>query len=41
MMETEFREESLLAAQALKAHCDRKGISLTHFATRGCWRTGR
>jgi aryl-alcohol dehydrogenase-like predicted oxidoreductase len=33
IMETEFREESLLAAQMLKAHCDRKGVSLTHFAT--------
>ncbi len=33
MMETEFRDESLRAAQALKAHCDRKGVSLTHFAT--------
>ena len=33
IMETEFREESLLAAQALKAHCDRKGVSLPHFAT--------
>jgi aryl-alcohol dehydrogenase-like predicted oxidoreductase len=33
MMETEFREESLVAAQALKAHCERKGVSLAHFAT--------
>ena len=33
MMETEFRDESLRAAQTLKAHCDRKGVSLTHFAT--------
>ncbi|OGB01346.1 MAG: NADP-dependent oxidoreductase [Burkholderiales bacterium RIFCSPHIGHO2_12_FULL_61_11] len=33
MMETEFREESLVIAQTLKAHCDRKGVSLTHFAT--------
>lgn len=33
IMETEFREESLLAAQTLKAHCERKGISLAHFAT--------
>ena len=33
IMETEFREESLLIAQTLKAHCDEKGVSLTHFAT--------
>jgi aryl-alcohol dehydrogenase-like predicted oxidoreductase len=33
MMETEFREESLQAAQALKAHCDSKRVSMTHFAT--------
>lgn len=33
MMETEFREESLRIAQALKAHCDRTGRSLGHFAT--------
>jgi aryl-alcohol dehydrogenase-like predicted oxidoreductase len=33
MMETEFREESLLAAQTLKQHCDAKGVSLAHFAT--------
>ena len=33
MMETEFRDESLHAAQALKAHCERKGVSLSHFAT--------
>ena len=33
MLETEFREESLLIAQTLKAHCDQKGVSLTHFAT--------
>ncbi len=32
MMETEFRDESLRAAQELKAHCDRKGVSLSHFA---------
>ena len=32
IMETEFREESLLIAQALKAHCDQKGVSLSHFA---------
>ncbi|MEO8523444.1 MAG: aldo/keto reductase [Caldimonas sp.] len=33
MLETEFREESLQVAQTLKAHCDRKGVSLAHFAT--------
>ncbi len=33
IMETEFREESLRIAQTLKAHCDKKGVSLTHFAT--------
>jgi aryl-alcohol dehydrogenase-like predicted oxidoreductase len=33
MMETEFRDESLRAAQALKSHCDRKGVALSHFAS--------
>jgi aryl-alcohol dehydrogenase-like predicted oxidoreductase len=33
MMETEFREESLAIAHALKLHCDKKGVSLAHFAT--------
>jgi len=33
MMETEFRDESLRVAQALKAHCERKGVSLSHFAS--------
>jgi aryl-alcohol dehydrogenase-like predicted oxidoreductase len=33
IMETEFREESLAIAQTLKAHCDKKNISLAHFAT--------
>jgi len=33
MMETEFREESLTIAQTLKAHCDKTGRSLAHFAT--------
>ncbi len=33
MMETEFREESLRVAEALKAHCAKKGVSLAHFAT--------
>ncbi len=32
MMETEFRDESLRAAQEQKAHSDRKGVSLSHFA---------
>ena len=32
MMQTEFRAESLAAAQTLKAHCERKGIALSHFA---------
>ena len=31
--ETEFREESLVIAQKLKAHCDAKGIALAHWAT--------
>ena len=33
IMETEFREESLAIAQTLKAHCEKKGIALAHFAT--------
>ena len=33
MLETEFRDESLRAAQALKVHCDAKGVALAHFAT--------
>jgi aryl-alcohol dehydrogenase-like predicted oxidoreductase len=33
MLQTEFREESLLIAQTLKIHCDRKGVALSHFAT--------
>lgn len=33
MMQTEFREESMLIAQTLKAYCDSKKVSLTHFAT--------
>lgn len=32
MMQTEFRAESLAAAQTLKAHCERKGVALSHFA---------
>lgn len=31
--ETEFREESLVIAQKLKAHAERKGITLAQFAT--------
>jgi len=33
MMQTEFREESLCAAQTLKAHCETKGVAASHFAT--------
>lgn len=33
MAETEFREESLVIAQKLKAHAEAKGISLAQFAT--------
>jgi aryl-alcohol dehydrogenase-like predicted oxidoreductase len=33
IMETEFREESLQIAQTLRQHCERKGVSLAHFAT--------
>lgn len=33
MMQTEFREESLQIAQTLKAHCEAKGVALSHFAT--------
>jgi aryl-alcohol dehydrogenase-like predicted oxidoreductase len=33
IMETEFRDESLAIAQTLKAHCEKKGVSLAHFAT--------
>jgi len=33
MMETEFREDSLRAAQKLNEHCARKGVALSHFAT--------
>ena len=33
ILETEFRAESLRAAQELKAHCATKGVSLSHFAT--------
>ena len=33
LMETEFRQESLQIAQTLQQHCERKGVSLAHFAT--------
>ncbi|GAB7543053.1 aldo/keto reductase [Cupriavidus sp. 8B] len=33
MMETEFREESLVIAQALKEHADARGLKLGQFAT--------
>jgi len=33
MLETEFREESLLIAQKLQAHCEARGVKLAHFAT--------
>ena len=33
MLQTEFREESLAIAQQLKAHCDARGVALSHFAT--------
>jgi aryl-alcohol dehydrogenase-like predicted oxidoreductase len=33
ILQTEFREESLAIAQTLKAHCEKKGVALQHFAT--------
>ena len=33
ILQTEFREESLVIAQTLQAHCAKKNISLAHFAT--------
>jgi aryl-alcohol dehydrogenase-like predicted oxidoreductase len=33
IMETEFRNDSLLIARVLQEHCERTGRSLTHFAT--------
>ncbi|MEQ1518756.1 MAG: aldo/keto reductase [Usitatibacteraceae bacterium] len=33
IMQTEFRDESLVIAQALQRHCEKKKIALTHFAT--------
>jgi aryl-alcohol dehydrogenase-like predicted oxidoreductase len=32
MLETELREESLRIAELLKAHCEAKGVALSHFA---------
>ena len=32
MMETEFRQESLAMAQAIKAHAAKKGLTTTQFA---------
>ncbi len=32
MLQTEFRAESLEIAQTLKAHCDARGVALSHFA---------
>jgi aryl-alcohol dehydrogenase-like predicted oxidoreductase len=33
ILQTEFREESLAIAQTLKQHCEKKAVSLSHFAT--------
>jgi aryl-alcohol dehydrogenase-like predicted oxidoreductase len=33
MLQTEFREESFAVAQALRAHSEKKGVQLAHFAT--------
>jgi aryl-alcohol dehydrogenase-like predicted oxidoreductase len=33
IMQTEFREESLVIAQKLQAHCEQKGVKMAHFAT--------
>jgi len=33
MLESEFREESLAIAQTLLAHCQAKGVALSHFAS--------
>lgn len=33
MMETEFREESLMIAQQLQQHCETRGVKLAQFAT--------
>jgi aryl-alcohol dehydrogenase-like predicted oxidoreductase len=33
ILETEFRQESLLIAKKLQDHCEARGIKLSHFAT--------
>ena len=33
MMETEFRDESLVIAQTLREHCEHRCVQLSHFAT--------
>ncbi len=33
ILQTEFREGSLAIAQTLKAHCEKKGVALSHFAS--------
>ena len=33
MMQTEFREESLVIAQTLRTHCEARGVTLANFAT--------
>ena len=33
ILQTEFRAESLEIAERLKAHCQRKGVALSHFAS--------
>jgi aryl-alcohol dehydrogenase-like predicted oxidoreductase len=33
ILQTEFRAESLAIAERLKAHCQRKGVALSHFAS--------
>ncbi len=33
ILQTEFREESLVIAQTLQKHCEKKGVALAHFAT--------
>jgi aryl-alcohol dehydrogenase-like predicted oxidoreductase len=33
ILQTEFRAESLAIAERLKAHCQRKGVGLSHFAS--------
>jgi aryl-alcohol dehydrogenase-like predicted oxidoreductase len=32
ILATEFRDESLVVAETLKQHCDKKGMALSHFA---------